>query len=85
MSMIEQYNYSKYLAKLCSGCETATVVLKAISQTTRTNTAEDIHVRLEAVQQLIRNLQEIQRHLLYFKNTTKPAPTNTTDFTRWPG
>lgn len=61
-------NYRKYLTKLKFSCETAKIAIQAISQVNHASTLEDIDVRIRAAEQLVTNLQDAKRHLLYFKN-----------------
>lgn len=61
--------YMKYLAKLRFGCQSAIVGIQVLAQTNKTCSKEDIDVRIEAVNGIIAYLQDVRRHLVYFKNT----------------
>ncbi len=60
--------YSKYLAKLQFGCQQLEILCKALGQSSKVSTKEDIDARLQAADRAITYLQDVKRAILFFKN-----------------
>lgn len=66
---MQSSGYNKYLAKLQFGCTQLEILVKALGQSSKVPTKEDIDARLTALDRAITYLQEVRRAILFFKNT----------------
>ncbi len=60
--------YNKYVAKLRITAMQLNTAVLGISQGAKVTTEEDIDVRIEAADEIIKYAQECKQSLLYFKN-----------------